>query len=198
MKTGIYFDSNQIQVSKLSDSDWEVALAKCKTHIKWKLKQKTLTGAHSASNLGGDPYHHYLNLAYDKLLTGEWEWQEGFSLSEQLIRIADSCISKTIEKAGTEKAKALQISYKNVEVDFYDLASPATNEDEIEHALKVAAVEESIRGDKTLEYMFSAIKEGKKRSEIAELMEITPRQLDKLRERFIKTAQKKNTSKASK
>ena len=33
--------------------------------------------------------------------------------------------------------------------------------------------------------MWEAIKEGKKRAEIAALLEITPKQLDKVREKFI-------------
>src|ERR1700744_3787019 len=98
METSRYYYSNQRRIEPLSDADWKAALAKCKEHIKWRLRQRTLSGAHSASNLGADPVDHYLGIAYEKLLAGDWEWKDDFTLGQQLIRIADSYISKQVEK----------------------------------------------------------------------------------------------------
>jgi len=64
---------NQKKFAALKENDWVVVLAKCKKHIRLKLKQKTLSGAHAASNVGADPVDHYLSMAYTKLLEGEWE-----------------------------------------------------------------------------------------------------------------------------
>jgi len=191
METGKYFYCNQVKISHLTDNDWKVALAKCEEHIKWKLRQKTLSGAHAASSLGADPLDHYLGMAYEKILTGEWEWKDEFTLSQQLIRIADSYISKEVVKATSPKGQALKITYKDIEEEFYDLAEPPNNLDEsqqLENRLK--QIEDAASGDENLEFMIEGLKEGKKRVEIAELLGISVRQLDKLREKLMRRVQK--------
>jgi hypothetical protein len=50
----------------------------------------------------------------------------------------------------------------------------------------VRAVEEAMRGDTQLELIVEALKEGMKRVDIAELLDLQPRQFDKLREKLIK------------
>lgn len=195
MEVGKYYYGNQSKLSYLTDNDWKVALAKCEEHIKWKLKQKTLSGAHAAASLGADPIEHYLGIAYEKVLTGEWEWKDEFTLSQQLIRIADSYISKEIVKATSPKGQALKIEYTDIEEEFYDLAEPPNNENEnqqMDNRLK--QIEEAATGDENLEFMIEGLKEGKKRSDIAELLGINVRQLDKLREKLMRRVQKTQSS----
>ena len=43
-----------------------------------------------------------------------------------------------------------------------------------------------MKGDSQLEFIIAALKEGKKRSEIALLMDIQPRQFDTLREKLLR------------
>jgi len=187
MKAGQYYHSNQIRLAQLVDADWIVALAKCKEHINWRLKQKTLSGAHAASNLGSDPVEHYLGLSYEKILTGEWEWKTEYCLAEQMIRIANSCISKEVEKAKSVKGESFKILYRNIEEEFYDLADPPQTLADINlYEAKLHNIETAISGDEQLEFLVEAIKEGKKRTEIADLMDIKPRQFDKLREKLIR------------
>jgi hypothetical protein len=187
METGKYYYSNQRKIEQLSDADWKVAMAKCKEHIKWRLRQRTLSGAHSASNLGGDPVDYYLGIAYEKILAGLWDWKDVFTLAQQMIRIADSYISKEVEKKISTKSEALQIVYKDVEEQFYDLAAPPANDKEQEEMeRKLAAIEIAAAGEEDLEFMIEGLKEGKKRAEIADLLGIGVRQLDKLREKLIR------------
>lgn len=195
MEVGKYFYGNQTKITHLTDNDWKVALAKCEEHIKSKLKQKALSGAHAASNLGCDPIDHYLGIAYEKVLTGEWEWKDEFTLSQQLIRIADSYISKEVVKATSPKGQALKLIYKDIEEEFYDLAEPPSDENESQEMNnRLKQIEDSAAGDENLEFMIEGLKEGKKRSDIAELLEINVRQLDKLREKLIRRVKKLQSS----
>lgn len=187
METGKYYYTNLRKLEKLADADWKVAMAKCKEHIKWRLRQRTLSGAHAASNLGADPIDHYLGIAYEKILAGIWEWKDEFTLSQQMIRIADSYISKQVDKATSAKGEALKIEYRDVEEEFYDLAAPPADDKEQEETeRKLAAIETAAAGEEDLEFMIEGLKEGKKRADIADLLGIGVRQLDKLREKFIR------------
>ena len=195
MEVGIYFLQNQNRVALLSEDDWRVALAKCKEHIRWRLKQKTLSGVHAASNLGADPVDHYLGIAYEKILSGEWEWKEEHSLAKQMIQIVTSYISKAVEKGSTTGGKIAKVIYKNLGDEFYDQEDPSAQPlDTSIQETKLQAIYTAAAGDDQLEFLVEALKEGKKRGEIAELLEIEPRQLDKLKEKLIRRATKAITT----
>ena len=187
MEAGEYYYLNQKRLTELTDADWKVALSKCKEHIRWRLKQKTLSGAHSASNLGAEAVDHYLGVAYEKILTGEWEWKENFTLAQQMIRVANSYISKEVEKATSAKSDAFKIIYKDIEEEFYDLASPpAEEQEEQEMDDRLQVIEVAAAGDEELEFMIEGLKEGRKRADIAELLGLGVRQVDKLREKLMR------------
>lgn len=194
MEIGKYYHTNQRKIENLTTVEWEVALYRCKNHIKYRLKQKTLSGAHSASNLGGDPIDYYLSVAYEKILIGSWEWKDEYSLGQQMIRIANSYISKEVDKVKTAKRESLQILYKDIEEEFYDLAAPP-NDDSEQHEMekRLTYIENATSGDEQLEFMVEGLKEGKKRAYIAELLGIEPRQFDKLKEKLMKRIQKQQT-----
>jgi hypothetical protein len=209
MEKGKFYDSNYVRLGHLSDDDWRIALAKCKEHIKFRLQQKTLSGAHSPSNLGADPVDHYLGLAYEKIMYGDWEWKIEYSLVEQMIRIVNSSMSKQVEKvvsssalqhentddisdefkeyATSSKAQPVKIIYEDIEEEFYDVVSPveSTLENTINEA-QLQAIETAASGDEDLEYIVEGLKEGKKRAELADLLGISLRQFDKLREKLIR------------
>ena len=187
MELAEYYKQNQDRITSLSERDWKVALKKCKDHIKWKLRQKTLSGAHSASRLGVDPVDHYLGISYEKILSGEWEWKDEFSLVEQMIRIVDSYISAEVEKKKTKKEESLKIGYKDIESEFYDLAEPPDSlEEEGIFAERLKIINDAIKGDSQLELFMEAVKEGMKRSDVAAMLDLQPRQLDKVRERLFR------------
>lgn len=195
METGKYYYTNQQKVKLLKEVDWNVALAKCKKHIKYRLKQRTLSGAHSASNLGADPVDHYIGIAYEKILTGEWEWKDQRTLAQQMIRIADSYISKEVEKAESAKGKAFKVEYIDDEEEFYNtLPQPTEEKEQREMDQRLKDIETAIAGDEELGFMIEALKEGKKRSEIADLLGVGVRQFDKLKEKLMRRVQKQKQS----
>jgi len=189
MNEGEYDAANQLRIVKLSDDDWRVALKKCKDHIKIRIQQKTLFGAHSAANLGGDPIDHYLALSCEKILAGNWEWKDEFSLSEQLIRIANSHISTEVARVNTVKSMQSKLVYQDIESEFYGMpnAPPEDLVDEAEYENRLRFIEDAISNDPELMFILEALKEGKKRHEISDLMDLQPRQFDKLKERLIRT-----------
>lgn len=189
MDVGKYFDSNQKRFESISEDDWKVALYKSKKHLQIRLKQRTLYGAHSRDKLCVDPLEYYISYAYEALLAGEWEWKDEFTLSEQMIRIIDSRISTNVKKEKTKKAEKAKTIFGDVDLDFNNLARPPNGSvvDEDKFIRQVLTVEYAIKGDCELEVYWGCVKEGMKRKDIAELFEITPKKLDKLKERFIRT-----------
>lgn len=186
MSIGKYYHRNQKRLEFVKDTDWKVALAKTKKHIQLRIKQKTISGAHASARLGAEPVEHYLGISYEKILNGDWEWKEEFTLAQQMIRIVDSEISKEVEQSKTIKEQEVKITSQDPMDVFYNQVSDSNegiNEEEYKKELKL--VEDAINGDIELEIMWDALKEGKKRSEIAALLDITPKQLDKVREKLV-------------
>ncbi len=193
MEEGKYYEVNQIRITQVTENEWKETLAKAKKHIKLRLKQKTLSGAHTSGNLGSEPVDYYSKVAIEKILSGDWEWKSQYSLIEQFIRIIDSYISKEVEKFEVKKNKGILIVYKDINENldkFEDsemLESSYEDEEEI-FKNQIQIIEAAIRGDSQLEILWDCVKEEMKRSEIAEFMELTPRQFDKLREKLINKA----------
>ena len=187
MEVGEYYSFNDKKLSQLKESDWKIALKKCKTHVQLKTKQRTLYGAHNGSNLGSNAVDYYVTVAYDKIITGQWEWKDDYSLSEQLIRIANSCISTEVEKTKTKKSESFKIIYTDIENEIYNLADHEIDlTDEEVYAEQVKIIETATKGDDQLEMFWECIKDGYKRLDIAKLLDIAPRQLDKVREKFLR------------
>lgn len=149
-----------------------------------------LYGAHTEKNLGEDPIHYYTSYAYEALISGRWEWQQQFDLVEQMIRIINSRITLEVEKTKTEKASRLDVTYKDIESELYNLGVSSNDVElgnKVELENRINSIETAIQGDENLEFFWEGVKERKKRSEIADLMDLKPKQLDKLKERFIRT-----------
>lgn len=188
MKLGLYYHINRLKFNNVNDNDWKIALSKCKEHIKWRLKQKMLFGAHTATNLGTNPIDHYLELASSKLLEGEWEWKNEYSLCEQMIRIVNSYTSKEVNRTKTKKAESFKIVYQDIESEFYQLEEHQKIDIEQmeQYEKNVESIDKAVEGDIQLELLWDAVKGGKKRAEIAELLELQPKQVDKLKEKLIR------------
>ena len=196
MILGPYYTNNHKKFSSVTDADWKVVLYKCKKHLRIKLKQKTLTGAHAASTVGSDPVEYYMGLAYSKLLEGVWEWKQQFTLLEQMIRAIDSAIGKQVEKYTTKKAEALRITYRDdITDEFYVVDDdPFEPGEEQQYKDQADALYDAAKGDTELELIYDAICEGMKRADIAELLGKTPKQFDKLKEKLINKVRKSQKS----
>ena len=190
MDVGRHYQSNQRRLELVSEEEWVIALEKSRKHLKLRIKQKTLYGAHSEENLGDDPYDYYTSFAYEAILSGRWEWKSEFSLADQMIRIINSRISEEVEKVKREKSAVLEIEYVDIEDELYNVGVPAydpSREEAEEWERQVRTIEDAIVGDDNLIFFWTCIKDGYKRVETADLMDLKPRQLDKVRERFVRT-----------
>ena len=197
MALGQYYEANSKKIETLSDDDWRVALKKCQDYVRWKLQKRTLFGAHTEKRLGMNPTEYYVNAAYEKIIGGEWEWKSEFTLAQQIIRVANSEISKEVEKSKTNKAQSLKIDYTD-NIEFYEKADDFDQKSEGEFQQRVDAVEKAVIGDIQLEELWTYVKEGYKRCEIAELMDLKPKQFDKLKEKLIERARKNTTTNTQK
>lgn len=120
-------------------------------------------------------------------MTGDWEWKVEYSLIEQMIRIADSYISSEVERKKTKKEESFKIWYKDVENEFYDLAeAPDSAEDEAVFVKRLQIIDDAIRGDSQLELFMESVRERMKRADVAKMLDLQPRQLDKVRERLFR------------
>lgn len=193
MEVGQHFTSNQNRLVSVTEREWAAVLNKCNRHTKLRIKQKMLFGAHTEKNLGEDPIHHYISYAYEALISGQWEWQSRFDLAEQMIRIINSRITTEVEKTKTDKASKLKIDYKDIETELYfdgDEQKNVTIEEKNRLEKQIALIEAAVKGDENLEFFWEGVKERRKRAELAELMDLQPKQLDKLKERFVRTVRK--------
>lgn len=197
--TGKYFESNQKKLGAIDDNTLKVAISKCKKHIESKLWQRTLYGVHTSANLGEDPVRFYFEDAIDAVISGRWEWKDKFDLANQLIRIVDSKISTEIEKSKTTKAQSLQLEFIDPETELYKFdQSDNSNESELRENCErqISIIECALKDDPTMVEIFEYIKAGYKRSEIAEIMEITPKRYDKLIEQLKDKVLKSNSYKS--
>lgn len=193
METGKYFEKNHKKLDSVADIEyqWAIALEKCREHIQIRLKRRTTYGAHTAERLGEDPYDYYAAYAYEAILSGRWEWKDSHTLSEQMILVADSTISTEVEKMESKKEKnnGTKLAYDDIVTLFYGQDILPDKLDMVKEILinkQVSIIEETIKNNDDFENLWECIKDGMKRTEIAAFMEKTPKQLDKIRERFIK------------
>lgn len=191
----------EVVLSKLvavSDSEWLAAMAKCREHMKLKLKRKTLTGAHSTAVLSMPAHDYYLTNAIQKLYEVDgWDWKfEKFTLTEQLIRIINSMISEQVRKYKVEKANNPAVQFTDDESVFEDILT-----DE-EAAEKEAVIDEflgltetAIKGDDNLEILYLHLMEGKAYPDIAKEMNMDIKKIYKLAEKLKEKVKKQAAEK---
>jgi hypothetical protein len=184
-----YFRKRQIQqqLDAISEREWDEICTRCRRFLNKKLHYTTY-GAHSEKELGIPAVDYYLHEAIGKIITFQWEWKyEKFTIVEQIIRIANSVISKKLEKY---RAK---IKTGNTEVELDDaLALDLFDEvydnkwDELIHC-----IERIIESDLDLKMYWESIKEGLKSNEIAELFEKPVKYIYRQNEKLIYHAKTK-------
>lgn len=203
---GEFFEANSKKLDEVSDIEWKIAIKKCEKHLHFRLINKTKFGAHSIENLGIPAKDYYLEYAYSRIFDGFWQWKDDYDLTEQLIRIIDSRISTVVKSYTDAKEKdkkreaegkyplKVTIRVHDIENTFYNLRS----EQDVDEAelLKIENEYEKIEkfvsqsDDENIKMFWECTKEGYKRREIAEIMELTPKQLDKVKEKFLRQTKK--------
>ena len=188
MEKGKHLQCNLKKLETVTDNQWIKALNKCKDHVVTRLRKRTLFGAHTEERLGMDPVEYYVQFAYDAIADGHWEWKDGRTLGQQLVRIANNRIGKEVEKYQIEQRDSFSMAGEKMDDFFYTddpLPGEPTLVQEVVFSKKIAIIEDAIKGDKNLEMFWECVKDGMKREAIAAFMEKQPKQIDKLREKLI-------------
>jgi len=188
LKRGKHFERNQRKLESVTESQWVLALNKCRNHIRIRLHNRTLFGAHAEERLGMDPEDYYLSFAYDAVIYGHWEWKDGRTFGDQLVRIAENRIGKEVEKYNSESKEKFTIPTEEIDILVYAARVPSeesTIAQEAVYSKKVSIIEEAVDGDDDLQLFWECIKEGMKADAIAELLEMPPAYVYKLRDKLI-------------
>lgn len=188
MKRRKYLELNLEKLESVSDTDWIKALKKCRKHVAIRLQERTLFGAHTQERLGMDPVDYYLGYAYDAILNGDWEWKNGRTLGQQMVRIAENRIGKEVEKYKIEHNGQFAMPQEDIDKLFYaeipQLGEPISTQEAL-FGKRISIIEEAVKGEGNLEIFWECVKEGMKRADIAKFMEMSPKQIDKIREKLV-------------
>ncbi|MDY0144205.1 MAG: hypothetical protein RBR97_20170 [Bacteroidales bacterium] len=144
-------------LNSITEREWLDVVDKLTTYVHFKLKGRTLFGAHSEQNLGGNPVDYYIDEAIGKLFSLEWKWQFGkYSLLEQLQRVVGSMISTNVEKFKTKK-----INITLMEEDkLISMEKPEINDYDVEYyEVFKKALEECSKDDEDLQLYVMALDE---------------------------------------
>ncbi|MFR3216430.1 MAG: hypothetical protein ACLTWE_08030 [Dysgonomonas mossii] len=143
----------------IPDKEWVDIIDKLTRYVFFKLKAKTLFGAHSEENLGIDPINYYVDTAIEKLFSLEWKWQfEKFTILEQLQRIVGSLISANVEKYKTAKENQVLLVDNEVLAVIADKLSDDEYNDE-QYELFKEALHECSKDDDELQFYVMALEE---------------------------------------
>jgi hypothetical protein len=92
----------------ITEKEWKEVVNALTKWVYFKLKGKTLFGAHSEQNLGISSVDYYVDGAIEKLFSLEWKWKfEEYTIFEQLQRIVGSMMSTNVEKCKTQKEEII-------------------------------------------------------------------------------------------
>lgn len=182
-----YFRKREIerQLKLVSPEEWDGICSRCKTWLRSKLWGKTSGGAHAEKELGLPAEDYYLNEAIALIYEFRWEWKfEKFSLTEQIIRICNSLISRQVEKFKSKKEVALDYN-DEIGLNVFD----EVYEEDIDNLLR--CIERIVAQDTRLCFYWEAIKEGYKPKMISELMNEPTNKTYKLNDKLIYQARTK-------
>lgn len=173
------------RLSKIPEREWAEILIRVKSSIKHRLHY-TDSGAHSVSELGMPALDYYATEAIEKIISLSWSWNpENISLTDQLIRIANSLISRQVDSYKRRKDNLEPITYEeNLSYDVFDEVYDADIDKVLECIDRIA------QADELLSEYWSAIKAQFKSKEIAELMNIDVNKVYKQNDKLIYQAKK--------
>ena len=173
------------KLDRVTDAEWERAMKTLSDYITWKLRGRTLYGAHSEQELGQRAVSFYMREAYLKLAEYVWEWKEEHTLEEQLMRIASSLIQKREEKY------VRNAEHRTLRMDM-DAIFASGLEPEEERLLDIAyeIAEAAVKGDAELERFLNAIEMCRSCDEICEYLSCDKATIYNLRRKLIRRLQK--------
>jgi len=143
----------------IKDKEWLAILDKLTVFVRFKLKGKTIFGAHSEQNLGIEPVEYYVDEAIGKLFGLEWEWQfEKYSLIDQLKRIVGSMISTSVENYRKKKEKVMPIENEILSA-LVEKVNPHNENEDVNYQLFTEALEKCSQDDDELQLYVMALDE---------------------------------------
>ncbi len=143
----------------VKDKEWLEILDKLTVFVRFKLKGKTIFGAHSEQNLGVEPVEYYVDEAIGKLFGLEWEWQfEKYSLIDQLKRIVGSMISTNVENFRKKKEKVIPTENESLSV-LVEKVNVNNENDDVNYPLFIEALEKCSQDDEELQLYVMALDE---------------------------------------
>lgn len=188
----------ELALKKLHELPEEVivdAVQKLTLHVKARMRlgsqfDKTKKGAYAEDFLGMPAVDFYVGESVKRLFDPKgWEWKfEKFSLSEQLIRIANKLISDTPKQFLNKKAKSPVFDNRDIG-DIYDLESVASDNirgNEEEYARLVDLAYNVSEDDDELQYFVCRYFEDAENKVIAQEMGITLAQVHVLRRKLVR------------
>lgn len=188
LETGKHFKRNQQKLESVTESQLVLALKKCRDDVRLRLRKRTLFGAHAEERLGMDPEDYYVSFAYDAVIYGLWEWKDGRTLGDQMVRIAENRIGKEVEKYNSEGKQKFSVPTEEIDDLFYTSSAPLQEPTIVQEAVyskQISIIEEAVDGDEDLQMFWECIKDGMKADAIADLLEKPPAHVYKLREKLI-------------
>lgn len=167
------------QLFAIPDKEWVSIIDKLTSYVFFKLKGKTLYGAHTESNLGVEPVSYYVDSAIEKLFSLKWKWKyKKYTIQEQLQIIVGSMLSSNVEKYKTNK---IELSFQNSDV----LAiSEETEEFNANYELFREALIECSKDDGELQLYVTAFDECNSFDEIVKLLEFDKKKLYTLQKKL--------------
>ncbi len=183
------------KLHKLQDEDVLEAIKQLTHHVKARLRfnsliDRTKNGAHGEKNLGMNAIDYYVGESIKKLYDPNgWDWKfEKYSLTEQLIRIANKLISDKV-KSYKEKKDSLPIFDERDASDIYDLSQIALeqiNGNEQVYLRLIELAHEVSKDDDNLYYFTIRYFEKAGFSIIAEEMSLSIEQVYVLRKKLVR------------
>jgi len=184
-----------IKLQELSNDEVATALKQLTHHVKARLRfrskwDRTKSGAHGEKNLGMTAIDFYVGESVKRLYDPNgWDWKfEKFTLTEQLMRIANKLISYKVEEY-TNKKDSMPVIDERDAGDIYDLEETAkdnvSGNEEIYSKLIQLAHEQS-KDDDNLQYFTIRYFEKASFRTIAEEMNVPIEQVYVLRKKLVR------------
>ena len=170
------------KLDRVTDAEWREALSALTAWIAWRLRGKTAYGAHSEKELGMSAADYYMGEAVMRLFECRWEWQDRFTLQEQLIRMTGSLIDTQLR---AYQLKMEEGRCPKGEVDATTLADSLPDDySTLDVAYEIAQAK--VRGDKELETFLDAIRTFDDFKAISSHLKITIDQVYNLQKRLMR------------
>lgn len=147
------------RLHSISDKEWLDVVDKLTIYVHFKLKGKTIFGAHSTQFLGINAVDYYVDEAVAKLFSLDWKWQyEKYTLIDQLKRIVGSMISTNVEIFKKRKETILPTEKEVLNI-LIEKANVNDDDEDTNYPLFKEALEECSKDDEDLQLYVMAFDE---------------------------------------